>query len=155
MAQFLSSQKLLSSQAHWGWKGMGPRPQVRQWLHCPHIPRALNASWWASFWSRWSHHSTGMSRVVAGSSSGRRLFLGKSWGFSGGSVGEESACNAGNSGDTGSIPGSGRSSGGGNGYPLQYSCLENPMDRGAWGLLFTGSQRVRHDWSNWARTGKS
>ena len=34
--------------------------------------------------------------------------------------------------DTGSIPGSGRAPGGGNGYPLQYSCLENPMDRGAW-----------------------
>ena len=37
-----------------------------------------------------------------------------------------------NSGDMGSIPGSGRSLGGGNGNPLQYSCLENPMDRGAW-----------------------
>ena len=41
----------------------------------------------------------------------------------------ESACNA---GDLGSIPGSGRSPGEGIGYPLQYSCLENPMDRGAW-----------------------
>ena len=37
-----------------------------------------------------------------------------------------------NAGDTGSIPGSGRSPGEGNGYPLQYSCLENPTDRGAW-----------------------
>ena len=37
-----------------------------------------------------------------------------------------------NEGDPGSIPGSGRSSGEGNGTPLQYSCLENPMDRGAW-----------------------
>ena len=45
------------------------------------------------------------------------------------SVGKESACNA---GDLGSIPGSGRSSGEGNGNPIQYSCLENPMDRGAW-----------------------
>ena len=40
-----------------------------------------------------------------------------------------SACNA---GDLGSFPGLGRSPGGGNGNPLQYSCLENPMDRGAW-----------------------
>ena len=48
------------------------------------------------------------------------------WGFPGGSDGEESACNA---GDPGSIPGSGRSPGEGNGCPLQYSCLENPMDR--------------------------
>ena len=38
---------------------------------------------------------------------------------------------AGDAGDTGSIPGSGRSPGGGNGNPLQYSCLENPLDRGA------------------------
>ena len=43
--------------------------------------------------------------------------------------GKESACTA---GDTGSIPGSGKSSGGGNGNPLQYSCLGNAMDRGAW-----------------------
>ena len=49
--------------------------------------------------------------------------------FCGSSDSKESACNA---GDLGSIPGSGRSSGEGNGNPLQYSCLENPMDRGAW-----------------------
>ena len=50
-------------------------------------------------------------------------------GFPGGSDGKESACNA---GDLDSIPGSGRSSGEGNGNPLQYSCLENPMEGGAW-----------------------
>ena len=50
-------------------------------------------------------------------------------GFPGGSVGKESAHNA---GDLGSIPGSGRSLGGGYGNILQYSCLENSMDRGAW-----------------------
>ena len=49
--------------------------------------------------------------------------------FPHGSAGEESACSA---GDLASIPGSGRSPGGGKGYPLQYSCLENSMDRGAW-----------------------
>ena len=49
-------------------------------------------------------------------------------GFPGGSDGNESACNA---GDLGMIPGLGRSPGEGNGYPLQYSCLENFMDRGA------------------------
>ena len=48
--------------------------------------------------------------------------------FLGGSDGKESACNA---GDLGLIPGVGRSPGERNGYPLQYSCLENPMDRGA------------------------
>ena len=50
-------------------------------------------------------------------------------GFPGGSVVQNLPANA---GDTGWIPGSGRSPGGGNGNPLQYSCLENPMDRGAW-----------------------
>ena len=49
--------------------------------------------------------------------------------FSGGSDGKESACNA---GDPSLILGSGRSLGEGNGNPLQYSCLENPMDSGAW-----------------------
>ena len=49
--------------------------------------------------------------------------------FPGGSDVKESACNA---GDPGSVPGLGRSSGDGSGNPLQYSCLENPMDRGAW-----------------------
>ena len=44
-------------------------------------------------------------------------------------MGKESDCNA---GDVGSIPGSGRFPGEGNGNPFQYSCLENPMDRGAW-----------------------
>ena len=43
-----------------------------------------------------------------------------------------------NAGDLGSIPGSGRFPGEGNGYPLQYSCLENPMDRGVYGLQFMG-----------------
>ena len=46
-----------------------------------------------------------------------------------GSDGKKSVCNA---GDPGSIPGLGRSLGEGNGSPLQYSCLENPMDSGAW-----------------------
>ena len=62
----------------------------------------------------------------------------------GGSGGKEFACSA---GDLGSIPGSGRSAGEGNDYPLQCSCLENPMDRGAWQAKSTGSQTVRHDWA--------
>ena len=55
---------------------------------------------------------------------------------------KESACNA---GDTGSIPGSGRSPGGGNGNPLQYSCLENPMDREAWLAAVHGVTRDKHN----------
>ena len=56
-------------------------------------------------------------------------------GFPGGSDGKMSAYNA---GDPGSIPGSGRALGEENGNPLQYSCLENPMDRGAWGAIVHG-----------------
>ena len=62
--------------------------------------------------------------------------------FLGSSVGEESACSA---GDPGSIPGFERSPGEGNGSPLQYCCLENPMDRGAWRTTVHGIERVGHD----------
>ena len=60
----------------------------------------------------------------------------------GGSVGQESACSA---GDQGLIPGLGRSPGEGNGSPLQYSSLQNPMDRGAWWATVHGVIRVRQD----------
>ena len=60
-------------------------------------------------------------------------------GFSHSSVGKESACNA---GDLGSIPGSGRSPGEGNGNPLQYSCLENPWTEEPGGLQSTGLQEL-------------
>ena len=63
-------------------------------------------------------------------------------GFPYSSVGKESACNA---GDPGSIPRLGRSPGEGNGNPLQHSCLENPMDRGAWQATVRGVARVGHD----------
>ena len=53
-------------------------------------------------------------------------------GFPGGSVVKNLPANAGDTADVGLIPGMGRSPGGGNGNPLQYSCLGNPMDRGAW-----------------------
>ena len=65
-------------------------------------------------------------------------------GFHSSSDGKESACNA---GDPGSIPGLGRSPGKGNGYPLQCSCLGNPMDRGAWRAIVHGPPRVRHNWA--------
>ena len=55
-----------------------------------------------------------------------------------GSNGKESACNAGDTGDAGSILGSGRSPGEEHGNPFQYSCLENPMDRGAWWATVLG-----------------
>ena len=51
---------------------------------------------------------------------------------------KSSSANAGDVRDVGSIPGSGRSPGGGNDSPLQYSCLENPMDRGSWQAVVHG-----------------
>ena len=60
-------------------------------------------------------------------------------GFPGGSDGKASACSA---GDLGSIPGLGRFPGEGNGNPLQYSCLENPTDRGAWQAIVHRVARV-------------
>ena len=63
-------------------------------------------------------------------------------GFPWSSVSKESACNA---EDLGSIPESERPPGERNGNPLQYSCLENPMDRGAWQIIVHGVLRVRHD----------
>ena len=62
-------------------------------------------------------------------------------GFPGGSVGKESGCSV---GDLDSIPGSGRSLGKGHGNPLQYSSLENPMDRGAWWATVHG---VANSWT--------
>ena len=62
--------------------------------------------------------------------------------FPGGSEVKVSACNA---GDLGSIPGLGKSLGEGNGNPLQYSCLENPTDGGAWWATVHGLQRAGHD----------
>ena len=62
-------------------------------------------------------------------------------GFPGGSDGKESACNV---GYLGSIPELGRSPGGGHGSPLQYSCLEKPMDKGAW---WAAVHRVSQSWT--------
>ena len=61
-------------------------------------------------------------------------------GFPDSSVGKESACNV---GDLSSVPGLGRSLGEGDGYPFQYSCLENFMDRGAWWTTFHGVAKSR------------
>ena len=68
-----------------------------------------------------------------------------SWVFPGGLDGKESACNV---GDLDSTPGSGRSPGGGPVNPLQYSCLENPMDRGAWWVAVHGAAKRQTQLSN-------
>ena len=70
-------------------------------------------------------------------------------GFPGGSEDKASACSA---GDPGSIPGLGRSPGEGNATPLQYSCLENPMDRGAWQATVHGVAKSRTRLSDFTLT---
>ena len=77
------------------------------------------------------------------------LFL---FGFPGGASGKESTCLCRRSKKSSVIFGLGRSPGEGHGNPLQYSCLENPMDSGAWWATAHGLQRVGHDWAtelNW------
>ena len=66
-------------------------------------------------------------------------------GFPGGSVVKNPPANV---GDMGLIPGSGRCPGGGNGNPLQYSCLENPMDKGAWRATVHGVAKSQTGLSN-------
>ena len=72
----------------------------------------------------------------------RLHFLSLSFTFMGFPVGLEGKASACNAGDLGSIPGLGRSPGEGNGKPLQHSCLENPMDRGAWQATVHSVTRV-------------
>ena len=111
---------------------------------------------WLQTWA--AHHPLGTAAScppfgVPGPSPGS-LALASGWleqvsqrGFPRSPVGKE--CNA---GDAGSTLGSGKSPGEGSGNPLQYSCLEKPMDRGACHRLQSmGSHRVRHDWSDWAQ----
>ena len=65
--------------------------------------------------------------------------------FQGGAVEKKTFANAGDTRDMGSIPGLGGSPGGGNGNPVQNSCLKNPMDRGAW---WAAVQRVEKSWTH-------
>ena len=68
--------------------------------------------------------------------------------------GKESVCNADTAGNAGLIPGLGRSPGGGSGNPLQYSCLGNPMDRGAWQAAVHPWGRKESDRTEWLITHK-
>ena len=76
---------------------------------------------------------------------------GNTWTFQVAQLVKDSSANTRDARDAGWIPGSGRSPGGENGNPLQYSCLENFMDRRAWEVTVHGSQRVGHNWA-WTHT---
>ena len=94
----------------WPWGMWDSSSPAQHWTHTLCTGR-LSLNYWAT------------GAVLTGSC----FYLEQPQGFPGGSVGS-----AWNARDVGSIPGSGRSPGEGNGYSLQYSCLENSMDRGAW-----------------------
>ena len=114
---FSTSTSLGTSPVPLTWMGVIPTPSLRGGM-------------WCKCKHQYIHQAT--------------FFLDKAWDFPGGSDGNESTCNA---GDLASIPGSGRSPEDGNGNPLQYSCLENSMDRGAWWATIQESQRIWHDWA--------
>ena len=106
-----------SSQEYWSGVPL-PSPAI-----CIHIFNSFffNTKHWVEFPVLYSRFSLVIYFILS--------FIYIYMGFPGGSDGKESACNA---GDLGLIPRLGRSPGEGNGNPLQYSCLENPMDRGPW-----------------------
>ena len=112
---------------------LGRFPWRREWLPTPvFLPEEFHG--WRSLMgpSPWGHKESDTTEQLT--------FLD----FPASSDGKESACNA---GDLGSISGSGRFPGEGSGYALQYSCLKNPMDRGAWRAI-GGLQRVKHAWAH-------
>ena len=80
------------------------------------------------------------------------MWLGWLTGFLGSSMVKNPPTNAGSTGDTGSIPGSGRSPGGGNSNPLQYSCRENSTDRGTWRATVHGVAKSQTRLSDWGCT---
>ena len=83
-------------------------------------------AWWATV--QGGHTESDMAELLSTAQHSTSLY----WGFPVGSDGKESACNAGDTSDVGSIPGSGSTPGEGNDNSLQYPCLENLRDRGAW-----------------------
>ena len=106
--------------------------------HCVVMEVKLDLQWWSfhNIYKYWmSVYIRNKCNVVCQFS---QLII--NGGFPGSSIGKESACSA---KDPGSIPGSGRSPGEGNSNPLQDSCLENPMNRGAWWATVHGVTRVR------------
>ena len=138
----LVSGTSLSGAGGWGWRRqnfrvpLGSTPLLA-------VQGSGPACWCCSYWSSngWSSASapSGLADGVpppAHRISDREawvlLLWGPSRGFLGGMMVKNLPASAGDKGDTGSIPGSGRSPGGGNGNPLQYSCLGNPVDREAW-----------------------
>ena len=148
--------------AHWvpfhiSWSSCPPAFHLirlsRQWnstCYCPRVPLVIwiyliSSMHWGSNWLILHYLNLTDSWVWTVSNKN----FNSEWSFPGGSEVKTSACSA---GDLGSIPGSGRSPGEGNGNPLQYSCLENPMDRGAWWATVHGVAKSRTQLSDFTFT---
>ena len=115
---------------------VGKIPWRRKWQPTPvFLPREVHGQSNLVGYSPWGHKELDMTEVTEHSSIQGR-------GFPRWLHGKESTCNA---GDVGLIPELGRSPGGGHSNPLQYSCLENPIDRGVWWATVHGVARVWHD----------
>ena len=115
----------------------------QSWLFCVYTSGdELSAG--VGGWDRWKNgHPSGTVHVVLGTAC--LCFPQVHKDLPSGSVPKNPRANAGDAGDTGSIPGSGRSPGKGNSNPLQYSCLENSTDRGTRRAVVHGVTTIRHD----------
>ena len=120
--------------------------QIHHPCSCLENPRD-RAAWWTSVYGV-AQSRTRLTRLSSSSSSSSFHVL-LIVGFPGGSDDNETACNV---GEPGSIPGLGRSPGDVNGNPLQYSCLDNPMDGGAWQSTVYGVAKSRAQLSDFTIT---
>ena len=124
--------------------GMGlAQPIVSLWLHWFQDGHGLSSP------SNWFWHLGFFGDFLLGEEKRQNIYL--ELGFPGGRVVKNLPANAGDLRDADSVPGSGRSPGGGRGNSLLYSCLESPMDRGAWQATVHGVAESRI-WLKWLRT---
>ena len=120
------------TQTHVHWVGDAIQPSHP----LPPIPPSIRVlSNESALRMRWPKYWSFSFSIIPSKSILEFFYLLNTMSFPDGSDGKESACNA---GDLGLIPGSGRSPGDGNGNPLQFSCLEKPMDRGVWRAIILG-----------------
>ena len=121
---------------------------LMSWLS--HLLLLQNSSWSAVLesstlcWSVWESASVNRRWVLQGKDHILFIFVPVRYrNFPGGSTVKNLPANEGDVGDLGPVPGLGRSPGGGHGHPLQFSCLENPKDRGAWWAMAHGVAKSR------------
>ena len=129
-------------------KGMATHSSILAWrILQTEEPGGLQTIGSQRVWHGWATNTfifTLIQSITNGKIKDTKYRLSENEGFQGGASGKESACKCRSMRCEDSVPGCGRSPGEGNGHPLQYSCLENPTDRGDWWATVHGSQRVGH-----------